>query len=771
MRRRDLATLEFPRVLDAIARHARSGAGRLAVLALEPSTDLDEVERRLETLAEVRTLAAEAGPPPTGDLPAVGATLTAAAPEGTALESRRLAEVRDLLAAGRSARAWLRRDGDRFPSLVARAAALPDLRNLERALADAVDETGLIRDDASPELAAARALVRELRREMEGRLERFIRDPANTDVVSENYVTLRSGRFVVPVRTAVAGTVVGVVQDRSTSGETVFLEPLFAVELNNRLLLAAKDEELAEWRVRAELTALIREAAADVELLERALGELDALAAAAAFATRHECTRPTLGAADVHLAAARHPLLLETGRPVVPVDIHIPAARRGLAITGPNAGGKTVTLKCLGLSALMSQSGLFVPAAEGSRLPLFSAVLADIGDEQSIERDLSTFSGHAENLAAIAEASGPGALVLLDEPGVGTDPIEGAAIAVGVLTDIVERGPRLAFTSHFPQVKVFALASPALDVAAFEVDPQTGSPSFALRYHTVGESFALPIARRHGLPQRALETAERIIAGESQDLARAVSRLEESRAEFDRRRAELLQETQRLAAARAEAEALVTDLKARQRRRWEEDLDDSRRFLRDLEVRGRTLIEELRTQPDPARLRRFVRERASDVRTRHEALGPATTQTRAPVPGDTVELAGRNIRGELLEVMGDRARIQRGGLRFEVPTSQLRLAEAERAHARVQAAIERTEAQTEINLVGQRARDAIDALGTFLDRAVRAGAPEVRIVHGVGSGALRRAVREFLETTPYCVGYRDAEPTAGGVGVTVADLT
>jgi len=771
VRRRDLTTLEFPRVLDAVARHTRSGAGRLAVLALEPSPDADEVERRLRTLSEVIALVAEAGPPPTGDLPAVGAALTAAAPLGTALEPRRLAEVRDLLAAGRSARAWLRRDGDRLPSLVARAAALPDLRNLEHALAGAVDDTGLIRDDASPELAAARALVRELRREMEGKLERFVRDPAMADVVSENYVTLRSGRFVVPVRTAVAATVVGVVQDRSTSGETVFLEPLFAVELNNKLLLAVKDEELAEWRVRAELTGLIREAAPEIELLERALGELDALAAAAAFAARHACTRPTLGAPDVHLPGARHPLLLETGRPVTPVDIRIPAERRGLAITGPNAGGKTVTLKCLGLSAAMAQAGLFVPADEGSRLPLFSAILVDIGDEQSIERDLSTFSGHAENLGAIAEAAGPGTLVLLDEPGVGTDPIEGAAIAVGVLTDIVERGPRLAFTSHFPQVKVFALASPALDVAAFEVDPKTGAPSFTLHYHTVGQSFALPIARRHGIPPRALATAEKIIAGESQDLARAVARLEESRAEFDARRAELERETARLAAARAEAEALAADLKARQKRRWEEDLDDSRRFLRDLEVRGRTLIEELRTQPDPARLRRFVRERATEVKTRHEALGPATPQTRAPVPGDTVELVGRGIRGELVEIMGERARIRRGGLRFEVPASQLRLADAEPARARVQAAIERTEPQTEINLVGQRARDAIDALGVFLDRAVRAGVPEVRVVHGVGSGALRRAVREFLETTPYCAGYRDAEPTAGGVGVTVADLT
>jgi DNA mismatch repair protein MutS2 len=770
LRRRDLTTLEFPRVLDAIARDARSAAGRAAVLALEPTTDAAEAERRLDTLAEVVALVREAGRPPTADLPDAAPALAAAAPEGAALEPRRLADVRGLLAAARSARAWLRRDPERLPSLAARAAVLPDLRGLERALARTLDETGQVRDDASPELAAARALTRELRREMEERLQRFVRDPAMGDVVAEDYVTLRGGRFVVPVRTAAAASVAGVVQDRSTSGETVFLEPLFAVELNNRMLLAQKDEEAAEWRVRAELTALVREAAAEIEALERALGALDALGAAAAFAARHGCTRPTLQAAEVRLVGARHPLLLETGRPVVPVDVCIPRERQGLGITGPNAGGKTVALKCLGLCALMAQAGLFVPAAEGSRLPLFGAVLADIGDEQSIERDLSTFSGHAENLAAIVAAAGRESLVLLDEPGAGTDPVEGAALAVGVLTDLVERGPRVAFTSHFPQVKVFALATPALDVAAFEVDPATGAPSFALRYHSVGQSLALPIARRHGLSARAIATAERILAGESSDLARAVARLEESRAAFEARRAELERERAELAAARAEADALLADLKARQRRRWEEDLDDSRRFLRDLEVRGRKMIEELRTHPDPARLRGFVRERAAEVRTRSDTLG-APPSARAPVPGDTVELVGRGIRGELVEIAGDRARIRRGGLRFEVPTAQLRLAEAPPRRERVSAAVERGEPETEINLVGQRARDAIDALGAFLDRAVRAGVPEVRVVHGIGSGALRRAVREFLQTTPYCVGYRDAEPSAGGVGVTVAELS
>ncbi len=770
MRARDLETLEFPRVLDAIAALARSAAGRQAVLELRPTSERAEAERRLDLLAELVALAAEAGRPPTADVPLLAPALAAAAPDGATLEPRRLAEVRDLLAAARQLRAYLRRDPARFPRLAAEGEAIDPVPEVSQPLAAALDDTGQVRDDASPTLAAARAVTRELRGEMEARLLGMVRDP-DTSVIGEQYVTVRNGRFVVPIRTAAAGGFAGVVQDRSASGETVFMEPLFAVELNNRLLLAAKDEEAEERRVRGELTALVRLHAARLEAVEGALAAADARGAAAHFAARHGCTRPVLGAPDVSLPAARHPLLLEAGRPVVAVDLRVPADRRGLAVTGPNAGGKTVALKTLGLCTLMAHAGLFVPAAEGSRLPLCTAVLVDIGDEQSIDRDLSTFTGHIENLAGIAAAAGPGALVLLDEPGAGTDPVEGAALAVGLLTDLLARGPRVVFTSHFPQVKTFALAEPALDVAAFDVDPTTGAPRFKLAYHTVGQSLALPIARRHGLPARALETAERLLTGESRDLARAVARLEESRRAYEADREEVERERARLAAARVEAEALAEDLRARQRRRWAEDLDASRRFLRELEARGRTMLEELRRRPEPAVLRTFVREASDEIAAQAEATQPEASPTRPPVPGDLVEVAGRGIRGELVEIAGERARIQRGGLRFEVPSGQLRLVGDAPARERVAIEVDRpADAPAEINLIGQRVRDATDALAAFLDRAVRAGLSEVRVVHGIGSGALRRAVHEFLESSPYCAGFRESEPAAGGAGVTIAEL-
>jgi DNA mismatch repair protein MutS2 len=770
VRPHDLDTLEFPRVLEAVAALARSSAGRDAVRALRP--DAAARAERLDAIGELLALAREAGRAPLADVPLLAPLLGAAAPEGAVLEPRQLADVRDALGAADTLRVYLERDAARFPVLAARAGALPDVAEVAGALGWALDEAGQIRDDASPELAEARRLVRELRTTMEARLGRLLRDPQMRDAIAEDYVTVRNGRFVVPIRAQAVNAIGGVVQDRSQTGETVFLEPLFAVELNNRLLLAQKDAEACERRVRAELTVLVRAHAAALATLEAALAATDALAAAAAFAERHGCTRPELGADEVALTAARHPLLLASGRRVVPVDLRIPRDRRGLAITGPNAGGKTVALKTLGLCAVMAHAGLFVPAAEGSRLPALDAVLIDIGDEQSIDRDLSTFSAHVETLAGIARAAGPRTLVLLDKPGAGTDPIEGSALAVGLLRHLLARGPLLAFTSHFPQVKTFALATPELDVAAFDVDPETGAPRFTLAYHSVGQSLALPIARRHGLPAEAIDVAERLLAGESRDLARAVARLEESRRRYEAEREALAREREAAAAARAEADALTADLRARQRRRWAEDLEESRRFLRALEREGRAILDELRRRPEPAALEAFVREAEARVADRSAAFAPTPPPGRAPVPGDAVEVVGRGIRGELVEVAGARARIQRGGMRFEVPAAELRVVPREPARERVAVAVERpADEGAEINLVGRRVRDAVDALGAFLDRAVRAGLSEVRVVHGVGSGALRRAVREVLDSSPYCTGHREAAPSAGGAGVTIVELS
>ena len=461
---------------------------------------------------------------------------------------------------------------------------------------------------------------------------------------------------------------------------------------------------------------------------------------------------------------------------MVPVDLELRPGQRGLAITGPNAGGKTVALKTLGLCALMAQAGLFIPVAEGSALPCFTAVLADIGDEQSIEHDLSTFTGHAANLADIARLAGPASLVLLDEPGAGTDPVEGAALAVGVLTDLLARGPLLVFTTHFPQVKTFALAEAALEVAAFDLDPATGAPRYHLDYHSVGQSLALPIARRHGLPARALEVAERLLAGESRDVARAVERLEASRRALDTARD----------AAVAEAKALARHAR-RERGAARRTAGPAPRPLErgsrgvarvPAHAAGRGARRARRAAPQ-ARRRGAARLRRADGGTHRSAAG----RGGAPRSGGTHPAAEDRGDGR-----GDRPRHSRRGVRAR---SRTRPHRSRRTQVRgpglaaprdrdptdrgpaIAVRVERPEPDTvpgELNLVGQRARDAVDTLASFLDRAARAGRTEIRVVHGVGTGALRKAVQEFLASSPYCVKFHDADPQAGGSGVTVAEL-
>lgn len=772
---RDLVTLELPRVLEAVAAHARSAAGRDTVQARRPLLDPAEIAGRLDLLTELVEATREWGPLPCADVARLGPILREAAPAGAVLETAGLVAVRDLLIVARHIRTALRRDPVRFPGLAGLADSLPEVPDPEAALLALLDQTGQVREEASPTLAAARRATRELRTRLEQALLALVRDPANAGVVGEEYVTVRNGRYVVPIRTAAAAGFAGVVQDRSRSDETVFIEPLFAIELNNRLLLAEKTEEAEERRIRAELTAAIRAHAPALAALEAALAEADALAAAASFAIAHGATRPSVGTDDLYLPAARHPLLALGERPVVPIDLRLDRGQRGLAVTGPNAGGKTVALKTLGLAVAMAQCGLFVLAGEGSRLPCFTALLADIGDEQSIDRDLSTFTGHAENLARIASAAEPSALILLDEPGAGTDPVEGAALAVGVLGDLLDRGARVVFATHFPVVKTFALARAAIEVAAFDVDAESGAPSFRLRYGTVGRSFALPIARRHGIPPAALETAERLLTGESRDLGLAVERLERSRRELEAARDAVVAERSRLEETRRELEQLRADLRERQRRRWADELEEARRFVDDLRARGRQLLEQLRERPDPVALRSYLAAAAQDIAAREAALAPPLVPSeRSPQVGDTVEVVGRGIRGELVEITDARARLRRGGLKIEVPASQIRVvAPPTRANPQVQVAGPEPRDEPgadELNVMGRRADDAVRTVAAFLDRAVRAGFPAVRIVHGIGSGVLRRAIRDFLATNPYAARHRDAAPEAGGAAVTVIEL-
>jgi DNA mismatch repair protein MutS2 len=781
MRARDLEALAFPVVLEALAALAVSAAGAEACRALRPATERAGAEAALERQWSVFRIAETSGAIPLAPFPDVREALALAGHEGAVLAGERLVEVRTVLRRVRTARQFLVARVAEFPALADLPGRLHALPELEATLSRMLDDAGLLHDHASPHLAELRAVLRDLRQEIETRLELLVTASGADDHIADRYVTVRNNRFVVPVKAAAATQMSGVVQDRSASGETLFVEPLFAIELNNRLLLARREEEAEELRLLMLLTAQVGAARHELATALAALAELDRLAAGAIFAQRFACTAPRFSEDTVDLRAARHPELLLAGRTVVPIDVRIGTGRRALILSGPNTGGKSVALKTLGLLTALAHAGLLIPAAEGSVVPFVTGIFTDLGDDQSIERNLSTFSSHVVNLIDVFRALTPPALVLLDEPGGGTDPDEGAALAVALIAHCIAMGALVGAATHYAPVKLYALNEPRAELVAVEIDPVRFAPRFRLLYGSLGESLGLAMARKLGLPSSVLADAEARRTTSARELADAIARLEASRRRHDEEYHAIVDERRALAELEEEQAKLLAELRERRRTRWEADLAEAREFLRSLKSEGREILELVRRRPPDATraLGDFVRRREEEITTRATTITEANAAPeRPPTLGAHVEVRGSTIRGDVAEITGDTARVQRGSVSFRVPLAQLRVvsppaAPAPRATRTVigrRAPAAEEALPTELHLVGLRTAEALERLERFLDHAQTAGVATVRIVHGIGTGALKRAVAEYLGASSYCTRFSEAEPNRGGAGVTVAEL-
>jgi len=774
MRSRDLIALELDQVREDLARFASSTVAKTRCRELTPSADRAVVATELSRAWELFRLIDQFGYVPLGDIPDIRGSLRSAAHDGFVLDGPALAAIRSVLEAAQITRSFLRKHTSQFASLAHLPDSLPFLSTVLTTLKRALDENGGVTDDASDELAEVRRTVRHLRDKLTRRLDELVNRAAMSDVLSDRYVTVRNNRFVVPVWSSAAPQFEGVVQDRSISGETTFIEPLFAVSLNNRLLLAAKEEEALVRRILADLTTLVRGEMEAVESTFHALVEIDALSARARYAQCYRCTQPTLSDDEIRLPGARHPLLLISGQEIVPIDLRMPRGKNVLVITGPNTGGKTVALKTFGLLALMAQCGMLIPTAEGSCLPCFAGIYADVGDAQSIERSLSTFSAHIANLNDILSRHEEPMLVLLDEPGVGTDPEEGAALGVGLIQALAQRGSRVVVSTHYAAIKTFSLSTNSCLSAAVDFDLDTLAARYRLVYDSVGESLALPIARRLGLPEPVLQAAQAARSEQAQAFAVAMARLEATRRDYEARLNDIEERAHATARAEQEVNSLLADLREKKRERWARELGAARELVQKVREQGRSLLAEIEAQAvDRQQLQRWAREQEQAV-TRLEATHLQDTPPTVLAPpqvGDEVAVGDSTIRGTLLSIDGERAWIQRGSLRFEVPASGLRRlgAVAERqVEVRVSPAAE--DQARQISLLGLRVKEALERLEGFLDQATRAGHAEVRIIHGMGSGALRRAVAEYLSTSHYCSRFRGGESGEGGAGATIAEL-
>jgi DNA mismatch repair protein MutS2 len=778
MRERDLRALEFDKVLALVMEHCASEPGREAVAALRPSIDGPEVRARLGAVADMVALRAHAGSLPMQEFADQRGLLLAASRAGAILDGAALVRARDFVLVSRTVAAFMRSRVERLAHLAALVANLLAPKELADALLSALSDDGGLLDDASPELKRLRTRLRDERADLEARLMRSLSAGGMEPFVSDYVVTVRNRRFVLPLKLNYAEKLEGIVQDRSVSGETLFVEPMWAVEVNNRVMMLEREAEAEETRILARLTAMVGGYGEELTLTFEALVALDSLNARAIYAERWDCVEPEIVEDGLEFPAARHPLLLTSGREVVPIDVRIAAGQRGIVISGPNTGGKTVALKTLGLLSLMAQAGILVPARAGSRAIVFRSIFADIGDEQSIEANLSSFSGHIANLTEIVHALSEPALVILDEPGAGTDPAEGAALAIGLMTYLAARRCLVAIATHSTAVKLHAYSQAGFEAAAVDFDEERLAPLYRLKPHTIGQSYGLRVARRLGLPEPIIAAAETAMGAGSAELEQALTRLEEERTRL-RAEAERLREHQEsLAAAERTAREATESAREKadlERRRLR---SETTAIIEELRREGSDILQELKAQSKSrADLGRFVAratERIASAAPLSEPAAPAHPEDTTPLkPGDQVELG--EIRGELLVMEPGRAVIARGGLKIEVAPERLRRASRPaRAAAPTRMPTvtisSNATAHTELNLIGMRTSDALRKLEEYLDQAFLTNQHEVRVIHGIGSGALRKAIQEYLGTSPYCASFRQADPHHGGAGATIVEL-
>jgi DNA mismatch repair protein MutS2 len=788
---------EWNAVRTLLAHEAATEMGRDRATTAEPLTDFSAVQAAIEMTRQARLALASAGSLPLEALADIRPILARCRAEGSVLDGPEMILLVPVLDASPKLRAYGRGVRDASPGVAGITDALPRFAELADRLRRALDATGALTDDASPTLKRLRREIRERRRQLAAELERAFQGGDADRLFTDRYVTLRHGRYVLPVRSEARGRVRGIVHDRSQSGQTLFIEPEHVVDANNDLVQATREEEHETARILAELTAAVRARLDDLDGFVATIGELDWVFARAQAAERMSATAPAIDAGrTVDLRAARHPLLLaqswkDPSRTVVPMDIELGPDRPLLVITGPNAGGKTIALKTLAVQALMAQVGCHVPADEGSRLPVFDDIFAIIGDDQSVAENLSTFSAFVKQAREILEAADERSLVLLDELGAGTDPDEGAALAQAILEELAERGALVIATTHLEPLKAFASTHPRARNASVEFDTATLAPTFRLRYDQPGLSYALTIAARLGLGADLIARANAHRSEHAARLADLLATLDENA----RTEAERAREIERL---RAEAAAQLA--KARQTEAAAESRAQA--IVARARAEATTLVGEIRRAltAEWDKLKRADRSRRSldesrrrvrEVASRMEALVPEAPAER-PVslaPGATVAAEHLGIRGELVEIAGTSATVRSGSVTVRVPLSVLRPAPAQtvatgrgegmragsgasgvpkpRDPARVPSP---RPVAGEILLLGQTTDEARDRVEKYLDDAFLAGLVSVRLVHGKGSGALRKTVRDLLAGHPLVESFRDGEPNEGGTGATVAAL-
>ncbi|HEU4937477.1 MAG TPA: endonuclease MutS2 [Vicinamibacterales bacterium] len=821
-----LRALEFDRIVEAVCRYALTPPGLARLTALAPATETPAVSDALAATAEtVRFLADnQIALQAATDLETI---IDSIGVEGRALDAPHLVALSAFLSSVDTTCASIRRAGAATPWLRRIADAATSFEGEIADIRRKIDPSGEVLDDASPELKMVRERLRKQRTRLRGTLESYLRGKDTSKYLQQQIVTDRNGRYVLVVRSEHRAAIPGIVHGSSGSGASLFLEPLSTVEINNDIVALEQQEAEEIRRILLNLTNAFRRRAADLTRTVDAAADLDVLQARARFSRLVDGVEPAIASdGRLELRAARHPLLIpevprhlgregsesegsdpgsrttEPGaRSPVPVDIVLIPPVTVLVITGPNTGGKTVALKTAGLLSLMAQAGLLIPVAGGSQIPVYRSIFADIGDEQSIAASLSTFSGHIANVVSMDKALALPSLVLLDEAGAGTDPLEGGALAMAIIDHFRRRGAAVIATTHYDALKSYASTTEGVMAAGFGFDPQTFAPTYRLNYGSPGSSLALEIANRLGLPAAVIEQARAHRTARETQLAEHLAKIERDMQSLDHERRLATRERQTVAEETARLQQREQDLRNREEtfrrkldERIEERLRDARREIDDVVNALKTRTDALAAEAERRMAPRLVSTgdtgaARAEARAAIEAIGnrvrqPAPqaaeterTTSQRPSVGDRVLVGAFGLEGVVQSLHDREAEVDVRGKRLRARVDELRVVtpagavSGQPSRVRVHVDLQPLDGSlTELNVIGAHADEAVTRVEKFLDKAMLSELKSVRIIHGYGTGQLRRAIAEFLRGHPYVANFAAAPENQGGGGVTVVEF-
>ena len=785
MDEKSLEILEFPQIITTLAGYTSFSASRELAFKLKPLTDYEKIALLLGQSAEARHLLAMEQGFSIGGVSDIREAVWIASLEGI-LEPKSLVEIQQTLAAMRQTRSNLSKISAELPLLWDIAKDIAELRQVEKELARCISPNGEVLDRASPDLAAIRRQLREEREHLWNRLEAIIRSPRGCKIIQEPIITEREGRYVIPVKIEFRREIRGITHDVSNTGVTVFVEPWSTMELGNTVRELVNEEKREVERILRKLSAEVGMYQTELSLSIERVAELDLALAKARYARAVKACEPVLNdvngvknegmeAAVVKLVEARHPLL---GEKAVPLSVEIGRDFSILVITGPNTGGKTVALKTIGLFSLMAQAGIPVPAAPETCLPVFDGIFADIGDEQSIEHTLSSFSWHVGNIVRIIRNATPTSLVLLDELGTSTDPAEGSALARSILLNFLDRKILTVATTHYGDLKAFAHTTSGVQNASFDFDPATFEPTYHMTVGIPGGSNALATATRLGVPPEIVEEARGILSRGALELESLLRDLMVEKQKMEETRVVLEKERNEVEQQNAEVKSRLERLKEEERQAMQEARDSVVREAADLHRQIRQASSELRKEMTKERLERAkkaltgVQEQLSS-----EAWTPKTGELEPAqriTAGDIVYLKDIGLQATVLSVAEDtqEVEVQAGQLKLKLGLESVeKITEPKPARTRGTGMQLATKViSTELDLRGKRAEEVEVALDIYLNDAALANLSEVRVIHGIGTGTVRQIVRDFLAAHPLVKSFRTGKQDEGGDGATMVSL-